>query len=824
VQTIDPICGMTVGAEAPKGGSFSDGDEVVHFCAVKCREKYAADPAAWRTAVDPVCGMTVKRTRSFPRRVDGKPSFFCSEACRDKFVAPPETPATTPTAPAQAGDVTLELGGMTCASCALTIEKALSSVPGVASAAVNFAAERARVRGQVDPAALVRAVRAAGYGATVRSAAALAPDGRHADEARRQRRLALVSATLTAPLMVLSMWHLGAPWWLEAALATVVTFVCGAQFFAVAGRKLLHGSANMDTLVALGALAAWGYSLSLALASAHAHTYFETAAMIVTLILVGRWLEARAKGRAGQAIRALLSLAPKRARRLENGAEVEIDAAALRVGDRVVVRPGEQIPTDGVVRDGRSAVDESMLTGESLPVERGPGDAVAGATMNQHGALVVEATRVGADTALMQIVRLVEEAQGSKAPIQRVADRVAGVFVPIVLLLAAATFVAWWAVGAGAATALLPAVAVLVIACPCAMGLATPTAIMVGTGRAAEHGILIRDAASLERAQAIGVVVLDKTGTLTMGRPALVEVRTVGDLSEEKVRHFAAAAEKRSEHPLGQAVARALPDAPDPTAFEAVVGDGVVATVEGRAVVVGTPRLFAAQQIDTAPADGARAALETDGRTAVLLAVDGRVQAVLGIADEIKPHARAAVSRLRALGLDVWLVTGDHRATALAVARAVGIAETNVRAETRPDGKAAEIARLRSGGKLVAMVGDGINDAPALAAADVGIALGTGTDVAMQAAPVTLLGGDLHGVADAIALSRATLRVIRMNLFWAFGYNVAAIPIAALGLLAALGGPMLAAGAMALSSVSVVMNSLRLRRFRFAAVGGAAVP
>ena len=808
---------MSVDELLPKGGSFTDRAETVYFCNSRCRDKYAADPVQFREAVDPVCLKTVSRTRSFPKRVGGQPYFFCSAACRDQFVAPADQPA----APSGLRDnVTLDLGGMTCATCALTIEKALSQVPGVRQATVNFAAERARVRGRVEPAALLGAVREAGYSARVHDAGAI-DDGHRADEARRQRNLAVTAAALSLPVMALAMippLHSTESPWIEAALTTIVVFFCGAQFLTVAARKALKLSANMDTLVALGALAAWSYSVWLLLfAGPHGHSYFESAAMIVTLILVGRWLEARAKGRAGRAIAALLELRPRRARKIEDGVELEVDAASLRVGDKFVVRPGEQIPTDGIVRDGRSRVDESLLTGESLPVERGPGDAVAGATLNQQGALTVEATRVGADTALMQIVQLVEAAQGSKAPIQRLADRVAGIFVPVVLLLAAATLLAWWATGHGAAS-LLPAITVLVIACPCAMGLATPTAIMVGTGRAAERGIVVRDAASLERARSLDVVVLDKTGTLTVGRPTLTDVILIGDrlddLGDGEVRRFAAAAEKRSEHPLAGAIARAAANAPDPTEFTALIGDGVEATVEGRRILLGTARLLSSRGIELGASSDAIAKLEAAGRTVALLAVDGRAQAVLGVADELKPHAGEAVAQLKQLGLEVWMVTGDRRATALAVARAAGIDEKNVRAEVRPDGKAAEVAALKQHGALVAMVGDGINDAPALAAADVGIALGTGTDVAIQAASLTLLGGDLRLVGDAISLSRETVRIIRMNLYWAFGYNVAAIPLAALGLLSS-EGPMLAAAAMAASSLSVVGNSLRLRRFRF---------
>jgi P-type Cu+ transporter len=820
-QAIDPVCGMLVDAAQPQGGSFADGAEVVHFCNPRCREKYAAAPAAYRESVDPVCGITVHRTRSFPKRVAGKPLFFCSAACRDRQPA-----ELAPAAPLPSGvreEVTLDLEGMTCASCALTIEKALGGVTGVREATVNFAAETAHVKGRVELQSLVSAVHEAGYAARVHESERR--DARRDDEARHQRRLALFAAALSLPVMALAMIPgLHFPW-VEAALATIVVFFCGAQFFAIAARKLRHGSANMDTLVALGALSAWGYSAYLLIeapVTEHGgHSYFETAAMIVTLILVGRWLEARAKGRAGDAIRALLDLRPQRARKIVDGAEVEVDATSLAVGDRVRIRPGERVPADGVVGEGRSSLDESMLTGESLPVERGPGDALTGATVNQHGSLLMEVTRVGADTALMQIVRLVEAAQGSKAPIQRVADRVAGVFVPAVLLLAAATLAGWWATGHGSA-ALLPAIAVLVIACPCAMGLATPTAVMVGTGRAAERGILVRDAASLERAHSLDVVVLDKTGTLTAGKPALTDVVTLGGLSEKEVRHFAASAEKRSEHPVAAAIAAASPlssgasgFAAEPEDFRAFAGDGVWARVEGREVLVGTARWLAERGVDVSAAQSPAQKLEKSARTVALLAVDGKLQALLGVADPIKPHAQEAVARLSALGIETWLVTGDNATTAAAVAREAGIDASRVRAGVRPEGKAAVISELQRAGRRVGMVGDGINDGPALAAADVGIALGSGTDVAIQAAPLTLLGGDLRLVADAISLSRATMRVIRMNLVWAFGYNVAAIPLAAFGLLQALGGPMLAAAAMALSSVSVVGNSLRLRRFRF---------
>jgi Cu+-exporting ATPase len=867
---------MTVRAERAAGTLEHDG-ETVYFCALKCRDKFQADRAAWLEAADPVCDLATSRIHpGAVLRHAGKPYFFCSEACKARFQAAPEefVQDAAPTAsaaqaaakPAEGtvrGTAQLAILGMTCASCAATVEKALAGVPGVRHAHVNLASEVATVETEkpVEVATLARAVAQSGYQATLRPTGGLADEAdRHRAEERRQRRRMLLSVALGAPVLVISMLGLTFPGsdYVQWALATGVVFGAGAQFFLIAVRKARHLSANMDTLIALGSAAAYGYSVyelwahatgrtAAVMTGATAghggpHLYFETAAIIVTLILVGRVLEARAKGRAGAAIHALMDLAPKTARVLRNGATLEVPTAAVGVGDLVIVRPGEKLPVDGVVTEGESAVDESMLTGESLPVVRRVGDPVTGGTLNQRGSLVVRATRVGADTRLQQIVRLVEQAQGSKAPIQRLADRVSGVFVPVVLGIALATFLGWWLYTGDAHAGLLPAVAVLVIACPCSLGLATPTAIMVGIGRAATRGVLIKDAASLERAHALDTLVLDKTGTLTVGRPEVVAIELLdgGQLhptapqetdqvppeTEEGVLTLAAALEHRSEHPLADAVVRAAEQRglrlPAVTRFEAVAGAGIRGEVAGRRVAVGSARFLGREGIDTAPAAPRLAALDARGATGVLVAVEGRLAGLLGVADVLRPTAAEAVGRLRRMGIAVHMLTGDRAAAARAIAREVGLDEPHVHAELLPEDKVTEVQKLRgpgdtpasssAGPRTVGMVGDGINDAPALAAADVSFAIGGGTDVAMETAAVTLVGGDLGGVAFAIALSRATMRVIRQNLVWAFFYNCAGIPIAALGLLGALGGPMLAAGAMAMSSVSVVSNSLRLRR------------
>jgi Cu+-exporting ATPase len=727
----------------------------------------------------------------------------------------------------------LNIKGMFCASCVARVEAGLKRVPGVEAANVNLATERASIAydpAQAGLAQMVEAVEIAGYEAS--EAVRQEEEERFREKEARLASLRfrmLFALAFTIPIVVLSMAWMRRPQWADLLLMLLtapVQFWAGWPFYVGAWKMVRHGSADMNVLVALGTSVAFFYSAFAALWPVHhymSHVYFETAATIVTLILVGRYLEGRARGRASDAIRRLLSLAPKTARVRRDGQEVEIPTADIRAGDEVAVRPGERIATDGEVIEGRSAVDESMLTGESLPVEKGPGDAVIGATINKTGAFVFRATRVGADTALAQIVQMVERAQGSKAPVQRLADRVAAVFVPAVLLVALSTFLVWhFALGAPLTQAILPTVAVLVIACPCAMGLATPTAIMVGTGRGAEMGILIKDGAALERAGALTTVLLDKTGTITRGEPALTDVTGVGrralgvgsDQPDgwDALLSLAASVESGSEHPIGAAIVRAAKEKGLPLSaardFEALSGQGVRATVDGQLVLIGTARLMAERGIPLNGAEADLARLEGEGKTALVAAVDGQAAGLLAVADTVAPHSAEAVAQLAAMGMEVVMVTGDNRRTAEAIARSVGI--ENAAAQVLPGDKAGLVEKFQQGGSVVAMVGDGINDAPALAQADLGIAIGSGTDIAIEAADITLLRADLRGVPQAIALSRATLRTIRQNLFWAFIYNIIGIPLAAMGRLE----PMLAAAAMAFSSVSVVTNSLRLRRFR----------
>jgi Cu+-exporting ATPase len=761
----------------------------------------------------------------------------------DTTAAPSEAaPATA--RPTDLAELSLPVLGMTCASCVNRVERFLNRAEGVETAVVNLASERATVRydpSRIDRGGLTAAIQAAGYEVGREVGAAVPTDeGADAEESARvaeRRQLlwsALAAIAIGLAMMAVSMWPGGVPWPMERvnvwllAPATVVQFVLGRRFLVRAARGLRHGEVSMDTLVAMGTLAAYGYSLVLTLlpeaamaAGLSLETYYDSAAIIIGLVLLGRWLEARAKGQAAGAVAALLRLRPSTARVLRDGREQDLPLDEVRVGDLLRVRPGERVPVDGAVVEGASAVDESMLTGESVPVEKGPGASLTGGTMNASGSLVMRAERVGRDTVLAQIVRLVEAAQGSKAPIQRVADVVVTWFVPAVLLIAAVTFAAWLLVGPQPALplALSAAIAVLIIACPCAMGLATPTAIMVGTGKGAEGGILVRDAAALEAAGRLDAVVLDKTGTVTRGRPELAAVTPLPAWTRAALLRLAAAAERGSEHPLAGAVLRGAGDVelPPVSAFSAEPGGGVRASVEGRAVLVGNERLLATNGVDTAPLRDMAAEAARGGRTPVLVAVDGRPAGVLAVADEVRPEAAEAVRRLMAQGLEVWLISGDRAPVAEAVGAAIGVAPERILAEVRPEQKAARIAALQASGKRVAMVGDGINDAPALAAADVGIAIGTGADVAVEASDLTLLGDDVRAVPAAIGLSRATMRTIRQNLGWAFGYNVLLIPVAA-GLLFPLTGwllsPALAAGAMALSSVSVVGNSLRLRAFR----------
>ena len=753
----------------------------------------------------------------------------------------------TPAKAATGTELTLPVVGMTCASCVNRIERYLKRADGVAAAHVNLATERATV--QFDPAVIdrtgiVAAIQAAGYEIAPEAVGASAEDGEMAAEAsrsseRRELLLTAVASTIIgAVMMAVMLWPGGTPWPMESVNvwllvpATIVQFVFGRRFLVAALRAARHFDADMNTLVAMGTLAAYGYSVVVTLvpgtvmgAGLSHETYFDSAAVIIGLILFGRWLEARAKSRAAGAVKALLRLQPATARVLRQGGEREVPVSEVVVGDLIRVRPGDRVAVDGSVIDGASAVDESMLTGESLPVDKGPGDKVIGATLNANGSFVMRAERIGSDTALSQIVALVEQAQGSRAPIQRLADRVTGWFVPAVIALATATLIAWLVFGPEPSLTfgLVSAVAVLIIACPCAMGLATPTAIMVGTGKGAEAGILIRDAAALEHAQRVTAVVLDKTGTITRGRPSVTLVQPAPGVSDEELLRLVAAAERGSEHPLAEAIVSHATEGgiavPEATAFEAEAGRGVRAVVAGAAILVGTADHVRGTGADPSPLEAAAAAAAESGASTVFAARDGELLGLIGLADTVKPSSAAAIARLRASGVDVWMLTGDRRATAEAIGRGVGIAPDRIIAEVLPAQKADSVRRLQAAGAIVAMVGDGINDAPALAQADLGIAIGTGADVALEASDITLVGSDLAGVPAAIALSRATMRTIRQNLGWAFGYNLLLIPVAA-GVLYPVAGlllsPALAAGAMALSSVSVVANSLRLRGFRSA--------
>jgi len=738
--------------------------------------------------------------------------------------------------------VDLEIGGMTCASCAARIEKKLNRLDGV-EASVNYATEHAVVTtdGSVSPEDLVAVVEGVGYSARLPVTATEAGvDGaRAADEEDPEladlRQRLLVSAVLALPVLVLSMvpalqftnWQ-----WLAFALAGPVVVWGAWPFHRAAWLNLRHGAATMDTLVSIGTLAAFGwsvyalfwgeagapgmtmsFSVSVERGAGTHELYLEVAAAVTVFLLAGRYVEARAKKRSGAALRALLDLGAKDVAVLRDGAEVRVPVDQLVVGDRFVVRPGEKVATDGVVEEGTSAIDASLLTGESVPVEVGVGDAVAGATVNAGGRLVVRATRVGSDTALAQIARLVTEAQSGKAPVQRLADRVSAVFVPVVIALSVATLGFWLGRGEDPTAAVTAAVAVLIIACPCALGLATPTALLVGTGRGAQLGILIKGPEILESTRQVDTIVLDKTGTVTTGRMGLVAVAATAGTDPDEVLRRAGAVEDASEHPIARAVADAarerLGPLPPVESFANREGLGVEGVVEGRAVVVGRARLLADRGLavpDDLGAEQLRA--EANGRTAVVVAWDGAVHGVVVVADTVKPSSAEAIGRLRDLGLEPVLLTGDNRAAAEAVAAEVGV--DRVVAEVLPADKVAAVTSLQEEGRVVAMVGDGVNDAGALAAADLGVAMGTGTDVAIEASDLTLVRGDLLVAVDAIRLSRRTLRTIKGNLFWAFAYNVAALPLAAAGLL----NPLIAGGAMALSSVFVVSNSLRLRRFR----------
>lgn len=736
-----------------------------------------------------------------------------------------------------APEITLDISGMSCAACVARVERAIRKVPGVAEVSVNLATERATVAARDVPAdALVQAVARAGYEAAPVADRAQAPPGdeRPADDRAERLRVvagAVLAVPLVAPMLLMPFGvHAMLPGWVQLLLAAPVQFWLGARFYAGAWRALRDGAANMDVLVALGTTAAFGLSVW-NLITGGGHLYFEASAAVIALVLLGKWLEGRARRGTGAALRALAALRPETARVRRGGADQDVPAAALRRGDLLVIRPGERIAADGTVREGESTSDESLLTGESRPVPKTPGDPVTGGAVNGDGLLLVEVTGVGAESRLARIVRLVEGAQAAKAPIQRLVDRVAAVFVPAVLLVAAGTVLGWWLAGAGVETALINAVSVLVIACPCALGLATPTAVLAGTGAAARHGILIRDAEALERAGAVAAVAFDKTGTLTEGKPSVAAVLPAPGAAETEVLRLAAAVQAGSEHPLARAVtARALASGvrvPPASGLRALPGRGVRATVEGREVLLGSRRLMEEHGIGTGALDADAAASEAEGRTVSFLAEPGRVLGLIAFADAPRPEAARAVAALRHRGIRTVMLTGDNRGAAEAVARRVGLDEAV--SGVSPEDKAEAVARLRAhgpegglgggpengprrgpGAGLVAMVGDGVNDAPALAAADLGIAMGSGTDVAMQAAGVTLMRPDLGLVPAALDVSRRTRAKIRQGLFWAFAYNALGIPLAAAGLLS----PVVAGAAMALSSVSVVANALLLRRWR----------
>ena len=735
--------------------------------------------------------------------------------------------------------VEIPVTGMTCANCAANIERALTrKVPGVVEASVNFATERASVEyipSLTDVDEIIRAVEKAGYGA-IRPREQEIEDAEAAARRREiqdQTRKFMVGVIFAAPLFVLSMGRdfglLGAwshaAWvnWFFWALATPVQFYTGWDYYTGGWKSLRNGSANMDVLVAMGSSVAYFYSLALLVyPPLGEHVYFETSAVIITLIKLGKMLEARTKGRTGGAIRKLMGLRPKTATVVKEGRETEVPIEQIQVGDHIVVRPGESVPVDGVVRDGASSVDESMLTGEPLPVDKGPGETITGGTINQQGRVVFEAMRVGKDTALARIIQMVRDAQGSKAPIQALADRVAAVFVPGVIGIALLTFAIWWAAGGAFVPAMIRLVAVLVIACPCALGLATPTAIMAGMGKGAEKGILFKSSEALETAARLDTIVLDKTGTLTRGEPSVVDVVGTEGMSGAEVLRLAAAAERGSEHPLGRAVVREAEargmDLPEPQGFQSSTGAGVSARIEGQEVRVGRPRWVREQGADPGSLEPRIQALQAQGRTVMVLAAEGKVVGLVAVADTLKGESRDAVQELHALGLRVAMLTGDNEQTARAIAGEAGIDE--VASEVRPEDKASTVRSFQEEGRKVGMVGDGINDAPALAQADVGLAIGTGTDVAIETGDVILASGDVMGIPRSLKLSRATMRTIRQNLFWAFFYNVALIPVAAgvlnpfesLPFLLRQLHPILAALAMAVSSITVVSNSLRLYR------------
>jgi len=724
--------------------------------------------------------------------------------------------------------VELKISGMSCAACAARIDKKLNKLNGIKKAVVNLATEKASVEydsSVIKVSDIIKEIEALGYNAERAEEVNRDREKEQREkEIKRLRMEFIISAILSSPLvmaMLLTLVHIDLAFlhneYFQLIIATPIQFIIGFRFYKNAFHALRARSANMDVLIAMGTSAAYFFSIYNAFfvpaeeGMMMKELYFEAAAVIITLILLGKYLEAVAKGRTSEAIKKLMGLQAKTARVIRNNVEEDIPIEEVEVGDIVVVRPGEKIPVDGKIIDGTSSVDESMLTGESLPVEKKAGDFVIGATINKYGAFKFEATKVGKDTALSQIIKMVEEAQGSKAPIQKIADKVSGIFVPVVVGIAVLTFLIWFLAAGDFTSGIVSAVATLVIACPCALGLATPTAIMVGTGKGAENGILIKGGEHLEMAYKLNAVVLDKTGTITKGQPEVTDILSFGQLENNVVLRLAAVAEKKSEHPLGVAIYEKgkteIGNIPDPDMFEAIPGRGVKAAMEQKEILIGTRKLMEKEGVSLGDAEKTVSKLEDEGKTAMLMAVNKNIEAIIAVADTVKENSKEAIEELQKMGIEVYMITGDNKRTASAIAKQVGIA--NVLAEVLPENKAEEVEKLKKQGKIVAMVGDGINDAPALATADIGMAIGTGTDVAIETADITLMRGDLITIPAAIRLSRKTMTKIKQNLFWAFIYNIIGIPFAAFGLL----NPIIAGGAMAFSSVSVVTNSLSLKRF-----------
>ncbi|AVP47363.1 heavy metal translocating P-type ATPase [Bacillus cereus] len=725
------------------------------------------------------------------------------------------------------------ISGMTCAACANRVEKRLNKLDGVNKATVNFALESATVDfnpDEVNVNEMKSAITKLGYKLEVKPDDQDASTDHRLQEIERQKKKFIISFILSFPLLWAMVSHfsftsfiylpdmLMNPW-VQLALATPVQFIIGGQFYVGAYKALRNKSANMDVLVALGTSAAYFYSVYLSIQSIGSSEhmtdlYFETSAVLITLIILGKLFEAKAKGRSSEAIKKLMGLQAKTATVVRDGTEIKILIEEVVAGDIVYVKPGEKIPVDGEIVEGKSAIDESMLTGESIPVDKSIGDVVIGSTINKNGFFKVKATKVGRDTALAQIIKVVEEAQGSKAPIQRVADQISGIFVPVVVVIAIITFAVWmiFVTPGDFGGALEKMIAVLVIACPCALGLATPTSIMAGSGRSAEYGILFKGGEHLEATHRLDTVILDKTGTVTNGKPVLTDIIVADGFHEEEILRLVGAAEKNSEHPLAEAIVEGIRekkiDIPSSETFEAIPGFGIESVVEGKQLLIGTRRLMKKFNIDIEEVSKSMEELEREGKTAMLIAIDKEYAGIVAVADTVKDTSKAAIARLKKMGLDVVMITGDNTQTAQAIAKQVGI--DHVIAEVLPEGKAEEVKKLQANGKKVAMVGDGINDAPALATANIGMAIGTGTDVAMEAADITLIRGDLNSIADAIFMSKMTIRNIKQNLFWALAYNALGIPIAALGFLA----PWVAGAAMAFSSVSVVLNALRLQRVK----------